>query len=247
MIRSSRFVIAIVTWIASSTAYAGGSPSFDVSFDECTEFVGIASVDIKNVQGLVPTELTILGDGSNALIVVRIVDCDAISVDGRRPRPGRTSQIGVSVVGDGSADIDNYTLWYGTDHPRLKAKLTATGMRTAFVPRLRYDVELDDDRTGVLRTRVLSRALPLHAVTADVEAPVADPVPFVARWIANGRRGTVEMLTTFPRLVFGVADSVLRTPPRSALAAVFGDNSVTFGILDSYNAWDQATMIVSVD
>ena len=247
MIRSSRFVIAIVTWIASSPAYAGGSPSFDVTFDECTEFVGIASVDIKNVQGLVPAELSILGDGSNALIVVRIVDCEAISVDGRRPRPGRTSQIGVSVVGDGSADIDNYTLWYGTDHPQLKAKLTAMGMRTPLLPGLRYDVELDDAGIGVLRTQVLSTAVPPHDVTADVEAPVAAPVPFVARWVTNERRGTVEMLTTFPQLVFGVANSVLRTPPGSALAAVFGDNVVTFGVLDSYNTWDRATMIVTVN
>ena len=241
-------VAAALISYSTTTAHARAkSTTFEVTFDDCTEFVGIASVDIANVEDLVPAELTILGDGSNALVVVRIVDCDAISVDGRATRPGRVTQIGVSVVGDGSADIDNYTLWYGTNHPRLRAGLVAAGMRTARVRQFDYDVVLDETGVGTLEAKVRAPTLPNHAIDADVEAPAAAPVNFVARWTDEGRFGTVDMLTTFPNLIFGVAETVLTTPPRSRLAAVLGTNRATFDILDSFNAWDTATMVVSVE
>ena len=237
-------LVLVATQVETATAEA---KPFDVIFEDCTEFVGITSVDIENVRERVPTEYTIVGDGSTALVVVRIVDCDAISVDGGRERPGRVTQIGVTIEGDGTADIDNYTLWYGTNLPRLRVKLRSTGMNVGRVRPFVYDVDFDDPDTGALRARAVSRTIPRHVVRATVQAPAADPVPFVARWLDDGGRKTVEMLTSFPDLVFGVAESVLRTPARSALADVLGASTATFEILDSYNAWSTATMVVSVD
>ncbi len=242
--------IVFISLTLGATSYAKDSKvTFTVDFEQCTEFVGITSVPIGNVIDLVPSSVTIVRDeGTNARIVVRIVDCEAIRVDGqKRARPGRLSQIGVTVEGDGSADIDNYTLWYGTTNARLKARLTAAGMRTVRVRRFVFDADVDDDGMGTLFTRVSARRLPNHAVQSEILGMAPSSVPFVARWVTDGRRGTVEMVTTFPNLFFGGAVSELTTPINSELAAVLGTDVATFGGLDSYNGWDIATMVVTVD
>ena len=246
---ASVFGLAIaVTTTFGNLAYAHDlDSSFTVVFDDCTEFVGIAAVPVENVESLVPADLTLLGDGTSALVVVRIVDCGGISVDGSPFRAGRLSQIGVSFVGDGSADIDNATIVYATDDERLRRRLRSVGMNAVRARRIVYDVNIDADGFGRLKTVVVGRRLPNHRVSGEIQAPNADPVPFVARWIEDGEAGRVDMVTTFPDLVFGVATSEFRTPARSVLADVFGGSTATFAVLDSYNAFSTATMLVSVE
>ena len=61
------------------------SGSFDVRFQDCTEFVGIAELSLEDAEKLVPEEFTVqLNDLGSASLVVRTVDCEGISVGTRR-------------------------------------------------------------------------------------------------------------------------------------------------------------------
>lgn len=222
---------------------------FGVDFTDCTEFAGIGFVPAANVAGLVPPGYTIAPAGDDALVVVRVVHCGGISVDGKRAQPGSLAQIGVTLVGpDATADIDNYTLWYATTSGGLHGKLVSAGVASVVDANLAYAFTPDGSGSGALAIDVSPPPqAPSFTVDGVADAPVAAPVPFVARWWADGHRGTVTMTTDLPDIVFSSASTALDTPAGSALAAVIGGTSMTFPVLDSYNAFPYAHMDVTID
>ena len=74
--------------------------------------------------------------------------------------------------------------------------------------------------------------------------PTAAGVPFTATWWTDGNHGTLGMRTTFPALQFGGAAMTVTTPAGSALAKLIGGTTLTFPLLNSYNAFTDATMRV---
>ena len=234
-------MLVVLSGLVSSTALANPNPSFDVTFLDCTEFVGLTSIKQNAVDGLIPDAFTIAGDGTNAVLVIRTVDCDTISVDGRRARPGRLSQIGVNLTVEGTAaDIDNYTLFYTTDHPLLRARLRSFGLKAT---RSEIEYELDEDE---LEAEVEGNKTAEYELESEVQAPQPPIVPFVARWFADGPRGTIDMTTDFPDLRFGVGDTEVEFDDDSALGELTGGESLTFPILDSFNDFSTAHMVVTL-
>lgn len=217
----------------------------DVDFVDCTEFAGLGLVPAANAQQLVPASYTVAGDGVDAILVVRVAQCDDVVIDGRSSGAGTVSQIGVNVAIPGStADIDNYTLWYATDNARLKSRLTSAGAHAQMEPHLLYDVVLDGLGGGTLEIDSSPGGAPAYEVLGTITEPTADPVPFVASWYVEGPRGTVTMTTTFPDIAFGLAQTTLQTPQGSELADLIGDTTLSFPILDSYNTFPGASMTV---
>ncbi|MEZ4240571.1 MAG: hypothetical protein R3F59_31330 [Myxococcota bacterium] len=241
------FAAWLGVWPGLEASACAGSGDFDVSFAGCTEFAGIGFVPWANAEPLVPAGYTLAGDGTSAILVVRVADCTDVSVDGHRPRAGTLSQIGLTVVGDGGADIENYTLWYVTDNALLHAKLTAAGVDTVHDNHMLYDFVPDGTGSGTLDIEVTPPQAPDHEVHGTADVPVSAPTTFVARWWQEGPHGTVLMESTFPDIQFSTADMTLTTPAGSELADLIGATSMTFSLLDSYNAVGSADMTVTVD
>ncbi len=213
---------------SAMTAFAG--QSFNVQLQNCTEFIGIASIPIAKLQPRVPSGYTIAeGPPGFGSLVVRTSECPNSRVDGASPENLKIAQIGVVVVPpDGTGDINNYTLTYSTNSVRLALKLELAGM----------NVSLDQDqiyeRNGV---EFYSEISPLIGTVPGwyVQGTVTDPppgtpqFPFVANWWTNVRNGRVKMSTSIPLLSYG--DGLVRvfTRRQSTLGGLLDANSASFG------------------
>jgi hypothetical protein len=236
------------TWLSTEASAGGQLGDFDVAFEGCTEFAGIGFVPFANAALLVPAGYTIAGDGVSAIVVVRVADCDSVTVDGHSPRSGTLSQIGITLVGpDAGADIDNYTLWYVTDNALLHARLTAAGLDSVKDDHIVYDFVPTGPDTGTLDIEVDPPRGPDHELHGTAVVPTSTPTTFVARWWQDGPHGTVLMRTEFPDIQFSGASMTLTTSAGSALADLIGDTTLNFSILDSYNAVANAEMEVTVN
>jgi len=213
---------------------------FNVDFSACTEFVGIGFVPAANARPLVPSQFTLAGDSTNAVIVVRVAECADVVVDGHHEGKTRTSQIGISILGgDTTAAINNYTLWVSTTSAQLKAKLTAAGAKAYLAKTLDYRIS-----GGTLSIASSSAQTPSFAVKGAASFPTAAAVPFSASWWVVGNHGTIQARTAFPAIQFGSSTTVLTTPCGSELATLIGGTSLTFPALDSYNAFATAHLEV---
>lgn len=223
---------------------AASTGDFDVDASDCTEFAGIGFVPRANAAPLVPAGYTLAGTPDNAVIVVRVARCSQVAVDGKQPAPGTVAQIGISLVGpDSTADINNYTLWYTTDHALLHAKLTAAGVDAVFENDLSYQL-VASGASGSLDATSGTAQTPAYEVTGSVVVPTSTPTTFTASWWANGQHGVVRSRTVFPDIRFSEASMTLTTPAGSALANLIGGTSLTFPLLDSHNAFATAHLEV---
>lgn len=242
--------VLVSTWLGcggqepeldTESAARGLRGGFEVDFGDCTEMAGIGFVPAASARARVPADVALAGDTTSAIIVVRVANCTDLSIDGR-PRAGHTvAQIGLTMAaGDPTSDINNYTLWYDTDSPVLAARLRAAGVDARLVPSLEYEVE--DGELSIGQPRA-----PRYRADGPVVAPTSAPVPFVASWWQQRGGRTVQMRTTLPAIAFSGAQMTVTTPAGSDLAQLIGGTSLGFAILDSYNAFDAAHMVVSVD
>ena len=215
-----------------SSQQAVSNKDFDVDFSSCAEFVGIGLVPAANAQPFVPAGYTLAGGGGNALVVVRIASCSGAVVDGKSVGQTTTSQVGITLQGpDESADINNYTVYYGTNQARLHARFEAAGLST--------------DNTGGLSLTLAGSSLsavsaPAQSTDYQVSGTAVPSVPtttFTASWWGNGQHGVVRSRTVFPAISFGGAATTLTTEAGSDLATLFGGTTLTFPILDSYNTF----------
>lgn len=243
--RIGRIAVIVGGW-APSAAHAG--KDFAVDFGACTEFAGIGFAPAANVAALVPPGYALAGNGTSAVVVVRVASCADVSINGGNGAPGVVAQIGATIVGpDTAADIDNYTLWYVTDSGALHGKLTAAGVPSVLDANLSYAFVPDGSGSGAFDIAVTPSQGPSYEVSGSAVEPTSTPVPFVARWWYDGPHGVVTMATDLPAIAFSSASMVLSTDAGSALAALFGSPTATFALLDSYNAFDEAHMEVTVD
>ena len=91
-----------LTFGVASAAEAGATAhNFDVTFEDCTEFVGLEPISLTDAQAGVPSEFSVVNAGGFALLVVRISACQGIGVDGNAPTPGTIAQIGINILPPG--------------------------------------------------------------------------------------------------------------------------------------------------
>ena len=91
-------LLSLASLAATANDNDGHAGQLGVTFINCTEFAGVASVDVAKAQALVPSRYTLFTDADGAKLVVRVSDCAGISVNGRHPWPGRVAHIGIEVV-----------------------------------------------------------------------------------------------------------------------------------------------------
>lgn len=220
---------------------------FGVQFSDCAEYVGIGFVPAANARPLVPRKYELAGDGESAILVVRIVECEEVEVDGKKSSPTRLSQIGVTIEGgDASADINNYLLWFVSDSASLHRKLSALGVDNER-DEVKFEFAPHRSSGGRLRVDVRPAHAPGYRAIGEAETPTAPPVPFVASWWAEARRDDVLMRTEFPEIQFGTAEVTLTTSAGSELAQLIGGRKLTFALLDSYNDFASASMQVTLE
>jgi hypothetical protein len=223
-----------------------GNKDFIVKFDRCGEYVGIGHVPAAKARSLVPSQYALAGDSTNALLVVRVASCAEVSVDGKKSGQARTAQIGVMLNGpDASADINNYLLWFVTDAGNLHGKLQGAGIKNGNDQQLKLVFE-PVGGAGTLTIDVDAPRFPAFPMLGSAQAPSSPPQSFVANWYADGNQGALRMQTSFEQLRFGEADLVLTPSPDSELAELIGSPSLSFGVLNSYNEWQTATMQASL-
>src|SRR6218665_3894986 len=90
---------------------AFAAPGFQVQLQNCTEFIGVASLPLAKLQPRVPAGYTLIeGPPGLGSLVVRTSECKNSSVDGGPTENLKIAQIGVLVLPpDGTGDINNYT------------------------------------------------------------------------------------------------------------------------------------------
>ena len=238
--RSFRWAVVGLVVCCVSPALAAGQ-AFDVRFNACSEAVGIGYVPWSNARALVPSHYALAtGEGGKAFMVVRVTNCNAVTVAGGSAHAARTAQVGIMLAGqDPSANINNYLLWFITDSAQLNDKLNAAGIATGVVTVLTLAFS---PSSGALAVNVTSVGSASYAVLGNASLPVGSPVSFVANWFADTDAGTVRMHTEFPAIRFGVANTVLTPTPATQMAVLVDSLTLEFAVLDSYNSWGTATM-----
>jgi len=256
--RGSVLVVGVMLILAGSTgaaaarrltATAGHEPSVRttaVSFNGCSELASITTISPARARSVVPASFTLAGDDRGAPFVVRVADCDAVTVDGGSSEPAAVAQLGISIVSpDGSGDINNYTLWYYTNNRRLAATLHRMGVAAQWTPQLGYDLAENPDHTAGKLTIDLSSGRPPLTITAPISEPVSTPTLFLANWWAQSDASRTKMSTPIPTLRFGLATATLHTPRASQLGRLIGSETVSFPLLDTFNRFANASMTVS--
>jgi len=238
--------VASVALLGYAAEARADNKDFEATFDRCAEFVGIGEVPVENARSLVPSPYEIYVD-NYAQLVVRVVACDEVSVDGGKPAPARVAHIGVRLsVPNSDADIDNYLLWFVTDSGKLHGKLQAAGVKNGNDQQLSVMFEpigADDE----LRIDVSAPKFPAYPLLGSAETPGNPPQDFIASWYADGKAGTLLMRTTFKALRFGGADLTLTPAPDSELAELIGSSpTLEFTVLESYNEWESASMQATI-
>jgi hypothetical protein len=228
-----------VSDVAEET-HALSNKDFEVTFDDCTVFAGLARVDMARARALVPAQYTLLDDGGMARMVVRVASCADVVVDGDAGSETIVSHIGIGLVGpDATVNLNNYTLWYATNNARLHARLTAAGVNADNSNQLSIALA-----GGTLSVSSASSHTPSFTVQGSATLPVNPAVPTSASWWDDGSRGSVRSRTVLPAIQFGTASTVLTTPAGSELSDLIGGTTLTFPVLDSYNVFPAGTMQV---
>jgi hypothetical protein len=225
-------------------------PPFGVEFSRCVESIGVGLAPTANVVALTPTDFIPVGVGEPVSpIVVRTADCDGISVDGSNPKPGSVVQIGAVIVPPqpGVGDINNYTFWYYTTDAKLAHRLRDIGVPAQHVPTIRYD--LDPQRAGIpneLDVVVRKPGAPRFAVAGTVIPSEVPTGSFEAIWWQGSAAGNVRMDTSVPVIAISSADLTLATDADNALGALIGRDTLGFPVLQQFNLFSRAHMIVDI-
>jgi len=214
------------------TVSAAYSRNFQTKLENCTEFIGVASVPLAKVQSLVPAQYQIaVGPPGFASLVVRSSHCAKASIENGPNDTARVAQIGVVVIPpDGTGDVNSYLLSYGTDSLRLALRLEIAGWPVSVDPDLVYETLPDPPGAG---GAFYSEISPLAGAGWFLSGQVTDPggpsFPFVANWWVNGRHGRVKMSTAIPLLSYGGGTVDVHTRRQSVLGNIIGGNQSGFG------------------
>lgn len=240
--------------LATTPAQAHG-PSLTVQFAKCTEFVGIAAVDVLKARALVPARYTLVSDAAGARLVVRAADCAAVRVGNQPARPGRVAQIGLMIVSpdgtgtDPNTSINNYTLSYASNSQALVAALRAAGVPAALDTGLAYEVSPTSGVGSEFYAAVSpgAEASPTWFLHGSVNTPGFGTSFLANWWRADGRRET-KMATDIPAISFDFASQVGFTTSRLNLVGeLLGRNRAPGFLLSFRGAFEAGQMLVSVE
>jgi hypothetical protein len=221
----------------------------EVNFEDCSEFAGLTFVPTENVRPLVPSDLELahFTTEAEAVVVVRVANCEAVRVKNGPAAAGTVAQVGVTLAGpDATSDINNYTLWYVTDNKKLAQELRKYGVDAVYSTAIGYDFSPDSSGSGPFDIAVSSPIAPNYVLEGTAVTPSQAAVPFVASWWYETCQGLVQMRTTLPQIQFSTSMMTL-TATGTPLVNIVGAGPVTFPGLDSYNTFDQATMFVQAN
>ena len=247
--RTASYTLALSMTFAANLAFADSPPrELHVTFTNCTEFAGLTAISRSAVADLVPAGFTLAEFGPDrAGGVARVARCDGVSVDGSKPVPGSVSHIGVNLVSpDGTGDINNYTLLYVTDNPRLALRLRQFGLPVRLVPAITYEVTPSGTQLELYAAvaTLAGETYFMHGLETD--PPPGMAVPFLANWWYADRNARLRMSTDIPAIGIGGADVAFYTARASDLGAVFGANRTTFPLLSMRGTFAVGNMTVSL-
>ncbi|MFN0301145.1 MAG: hypothetical protein ACKVQU_12435 [Burkholderiales bacterium] len=237
-------------------ALATNPADFTVNFQQCTEFVGVAGVNGPKADALVPNRFTIrsfFGIPGQSSIVVRVSNCESVSIDGGPGRRGTVAHIGLNIEApdDPGSTIDNYTNAYASDNTQLVAKLQAAGVPAAYDSNLTYVFSPSTPPTGNLFAAVAPQQSPQWVVlghTGGSYAPFPGLAPFIANWWRSGNGYATKMNTVIDSILFYDASTVsFFTSPFNFVGNLIASHTIgPFGELPVRGTFANATMQVTV-
>ncbi len=249
--------LAVPALLISSTGPVLAGSARDalvVKFANCTEFVGIAPVDEAKARDLVPAGYQLVTDGTGAKLVVRVADCDGVTVGRNKAWPGRVAQIGLMVVSpdgtgtDPNTAINNYTLTYASNSPALVNGLRRYGVPASLDTRLAYDAA-PAAGPGELYAAI-APSTP-GAVTWFLHGTVNTPqVPtkFLANWwYQSDARGEAKMATDIQAIAFDFTSQVsFYTSRQNPIGALIGASQIASFPLSFRGQFAEGVMTVSL-
>ena len=188
--------------------------TMQVDLSNCTEFAGIAPINETQARALVPSQYQLVSSGTAASLVVRVSDCQEVSVNGQTGHPGRVAHIGIELISpDGTGTnpntaINNYTLTYASNVNELVEGLNRFGLPAVQTPSLGYEyAPLQGPSTLYASVAPLEPSSPTWFLYGTVTNP-SIPSPFLANWWYLSNLGQVKMATTFPLIYFDFTSTV---------------------------------------
>jgi hypothetical protein len=222
-----------------------GSADFPVEFTDCVESIGVTLVPTASVRTYVPHQFILAGEGQPVTpLVVRTSQCSNIAVAGHAPMPGSIVQIGAVIVPpDFTGDINNYTIWYSTSNAKLATQLRKVGVDAQLVPVIDYDYQSGNNS---LTVRVPVPFEPSLTLSGSVFPAPNAAGSFTANWWQQTKTGIVKMSTNVPVINIGSANLTLTTED-DPLAQLLGGSSTGFPIIQQFNTFAAANMLVNVN
>lgn len=228
------------------------SKPLTVSFNDCTEFVGVAPVDEIKARALVPVDYQLVTDEAGAKLVVRISNCQGIAVNHQRSQSGTVAHIGMMIYSpDGTAtdpntSINNYTLSYVSNVSDFVKALSKQGLSATLDTDLAYEVT---PANGLSEFYVLVSPDAAKAADWSLYGSVKEPqIPseFLANWWQASRAGDIKMATTIPLIYFDFSSEVsFLTSRQNPIGALLGSNQIASFPLSFRGQFATAKMVVS--
>jgi hypothetical protein len=236
--------------VPGSSEAAVENLGFKVAFGNCEEFVGEGPVALAPAQRLVPEGYTIAATPSGqAPIVIHMIRCEAVKVDGAHAVPTTISQVGINIVSpDGTGSINSYTLVYVTNNPFLAEALYRIGVPASYDPTIVYEYTHDSaGQGGMLYGAVPEARVPAYFLHGPETEPSRNAQQlFVTNWWHGaGVFPRVRQQTTLPAVSFGAANVTLYTSRFSALGQLIDGNTYDNFSLAQRGVYASAEMVVS--
>jgi hypothetical protein len=223
-----------------------------VNFTNCTEFAEVAPVDASSARALVPAQYQLDTSATQAYLVVRVSDCQGISVANHPAQPGRVAHIGIELISpDGTASnpltgINNYTLSYASNVPELVEALNQLGVPAAHDSGLDYEFN-PAQGPSELYAAVAPRDAdsPTWFLHGTVTNPTY-PSPFLANWWFSSGEHEVKMATTFPLIDFDFSSVVnFYTSRNNVIGKLIAGNVITDFPVSYRGGYTKAQMLVT--
>ena len=244
-------VAAGVTGQASAT----DSRNFNVTFKDCTEFVGVTPMDRTKADALVPNTFMVARlsdtDPNKASMVVRVANRKSVSVDGGPGKRGSVAHIGINIkapTGAPSANIDNYTVAYASDNEELVEMLQRAGVPAELDRNLTYQFKPMGNSSGEVYAAITTERTPHWFVHGPTGKSVFGPMPFVANWWRGGHDSVTTMSTDIGSIEFFDASAVsFFTSSSNVIGKLIGGNKIeNFTELPVRGVFYRAEMEVTV-
>ena len=247
-------ITAFVANADNQERYDTYKQALEVDLNNCTEFAGVSPINEIQARALVPSKYKLVVNGTKASLVVRVSDCQEVSVNGHPGKPGRVAHIGVELISpDGTAtdpntSINNYTLSYASNIPELVEGLNRFALPAVKAPELDYEFA-PPNGPSLLYASVapLDPNSPAWFLYGTVTNPTI-PSPFLANWWYLSNSGQVKMATTFPKIYFDFTSTVsFYTSSKNIIGTLIGGNSINNFPVSFRGQYTYAQMIVTLE